>query len=396
MTKDHKPLSDDLITEIKKLPNLIVGPTLDEVFRNLEPIQAALNKINSDNEHRALTSDTDSQALHGKLKDINSLLATFTNQIASLPNQIATPILEEIFRTLLPLRQEVGAARNEINTVQQVATVFETNLKDEIRKLSDNLDKVALKMDQSKFDHTDAFLGLDTAALSRNIAPVKAQRPNPISNYKPDAFFDQLEEFRPELYVTWKKLFNNAKKSYLKAPNHNCSTWSSSRARAFRNYIRIFCKGQILDIGCGPHADPMYLQGLDAERLSAIEPLKLVAEPRFPIYPAVNEFIPFKDKSFQTVVNATALDHVIDVERALEETERVLDVGGYFIIWYANVTTAPNPLTDYDGPLDDYHLFHTNDEWFIPLLDKYFDTVDRRVFPANETIDDVFAVYQKK
>ena len=260
-----------------------------------------------------------------------------------------------------------------------------------LQALNARLDAFAGQVKQRDFNHEGAYCILETAALTKTSRSSKGNRPDVSENYDPENAFEQLKKYRPKLYPVWKKLFAAAKKSYIEAPNFNCSTWTSREARAFRAYVKLFYKGQVLDIGCGPYANPIYLQGLPVDQLTAIEPLDLVAEPNFPVFKGLNEFIPFKNKSFDTIINATSLDHVIDVERALEETARVLTKNGHFIIWYANVQTAPNPITDYDGPLDDHHLFHTNDEWFLPLLDRYFHTKDRKVFAATDTTDNVFA-----
>lgn len=332
-----------LQTDVRKLPNQIVGPALTEIYRNLEPISNATTQ-----------TQISLNALTTKLDGLISAMPTIMQDKAATATQIeVTPHLQSI------------QAR---------------------------LDVLEISQTKHAFQHETEFCILETAAIAKHSNENTIKKPAAVLNtYKEDKIFDNLKKFNPKLFPTWKKLFDAAKKSYIEAPNQNCSTWTSPVARAFRAYVKLFQTGRVLDIGCGPYADPVYLQGLPSETLTAIEPLDLLVEPKFRVIKALNEFIPFGKNSFETVINATSLDHVIDVERALIETTRVMSPDAHFIIWYANVKTAPNPMTEYDGPLDDYHLFHTNDEWFLPLLDRFFHTNDRRVFAANPTHDNVFA-----
>ncbi|PHS38642.1 MAG: hypothetical protein COA91_07700 [Robiginitomaculum sp.] len=331
-----------LRTAVNGLPNLIIGPALTEIYRNLEPITAA-------------TAQTKTETA--------TLGASLNTLIDGLPALIKNETMNAVKIEMAPHLQTLNA----------------------------RIDNLSAQFSKNQFSHDLEFSQLEISALS--VKPNRSERSQPETNidYDPEMVFDQLKNFKPDLYPVWEKLFTAAKASYIEAPNFNCSTWTSREARAFRAYVKLLCRGHILDIGCGPYADPVYLQGLPADHLSALEPLDLVAEPWFRVTKGLNEFIPFADNSFDTVINATSLDHVIDVERALEETARVLTKNGQFIIWYANIKTAPNPITNYDGPLDDYHLFHTNDEWFLPLLDRYFHTQDRKVFAASDTTDNVFA-----
>jgi|GEM_PF-4285676 len=349
---NYQQLTNDLQnlhTEICKLPNLIVGPALEEIFRNLEPIKVA-------------TSDIQNHMVY--FQEIH-------DGVQKLPNQIVAPALQEIFSNLGPMSASIEDIRTKISLLTHHDPGGQIN-------------------------HEVQFAVLETAALSKELEDCRTSQPEILPDYEPENAFDKLAEFEPKLYGTWKQLFDAAKESYITAPNYNCSTWTSTEGRAFNAYVKIFHRGQILDIGCGPYADPIYLQGFPSNQLTAVEPLDPVVEPRFRIIKGVNEFLPFEDHSYQTIINATSLDHAINVERALEETARVLAKDGRFLIWYANVKTAPNPMTDFDGPLDDYHLFHTNDAWFLPLMDRYFETVDRRIFAANDTIDNVFGCYKLK
>lgn len=403
-------------TEIRKLPNLIVGSTISEIVPHLELLKEQISELKkrsvatqpSDGEDAGETPADDDT---GQLQ----MLAEIHHAIAALPNQIAGPTLDELFRTLLPLRDSVYYNGQTLTAIFEAVSALESGEPvaraadvpqapadplpnpsgEQLDKIAASLDAVQSSLNAQRFDHSQAFNGLETAALSRPVSQTKRKRPEPVADYDSDQVLQQVEDHKPDLYDTWKSLFDAAGGDYVAAPNRNCSTWTSAVARAFRSYVRLHCQGQMLDIGCGPYANPVYLQGLSADRLSAVEPLELVGEPRFPVYRAVNEFLPFEDKSFQTVVNATSLDHCIDLERALDETARVLDTGGVFILWYANVKGAVNPVTDFAGPADTYHLFHTDDDWFLPMLDMRFETIDRRVFPASENSDDVFAVYRK-
>lgn len=208
-----------------------------------------------------------------------------------------------------------------------------------------------------------------------------------------------LEGLAPGLFPLWLRLYEASLPHYSTSIEASCSTWENRFAVAFRDYVRLFARGYILDVGCGTLACPVYLEGYPASFLRGVDPREPAGPTAFPIACGVNEYLPYGDAGFQTVINATSLDHVIDMERSLEETARVLGDKGRFLIWYADIANSPPPPSPRDmdaaAPADDFHLFHIGDDWFLPLLDKRFRVIDRRRYPSGG-FSHVFAAYEKR
>lgn len=344
------------------LPNDIVAPTLQTVHGYLEPIREACAKL--DSRLQALENSNS-----GK-REIEALSKSFEK-------------FKGHFRQAIFEEASAGAQTEVLKLLQKT----ESNSTAE-------LDKVRLLLKISQVDMRFSNI----ASLSHNYtsAPKSRARPKPI---KPPTIADalsHLEKKYPKTYKPWKHCYDAGAKSYIESPNLNCASWSSKRAMAFKGYVGHHAKGHIIDVGCGPWGDPVYLRGLPAQSLTGIEPLPLQSESLFPVYQSFNEALPFPDKCFDTVINSTALDHCIDLEDALSETHRVLRSDGCFVVWYANVHTANKPKKGTAKAIDDYHMFHTNNEWFLPMMEKKFRLTDYHEFPASPGSDDVFAVFTPK
>jgi SAM-dependent methyltransferase/ABC-type transporter Mla subunit MlaD len=253
----------------------------------------------------------------------------------------------------------------------------------------------------TQYNHDARLAALETSALQQQgwLSGYDKTPPAALSGYDGKAALDQLKAHDPVTFEHWIGPFRSGGEIYLESQSDNCSTLSSTLGRAFRDYLSLFAKGAILDIGCGPHADPVYLKGYPRNQLSAVEPLDLAVEPEINVVQGVNEFLPWADNAFSTVVNATSIDHVLDLERSLEETRRVLQEDGLFVIWFANVDGSPDytKIAPADRtPVDGAHLFHVSDDWFLPLMDRYFELIDFRTFQADPKVADVFAVYRPR
>ena len=92
----------------------------------------------------------------------------------------------------------------------------------------------------------------------------------------------------------------------------------------------------VLDIGCGPRGG---LNWADmARRRVGLDPLaddyrELGIDSHPMEYIAAGaERMPFEDASFDIVASLNSLDHVDDLEAAIEEIKRVLRPGGYLVL----------------------------------------------------------------
>jgi SAM-dependent methyltransferase len=231
---------------------------------------------------------------------------------------------------------------------------------------------------------TSALLsaGLQARYLRSAIEPA-----TPPSNYAParpqslQASLRRMEALAPSLFPTWHTLFENGARSYVEQREASCSHWGQHYARLFGAFVSIHAYGRLLDVGCGQYGLPSYLAGYPLEFISGLEPLPLMRPAPFECAVGFNEFLPWPDGAFHTVVSGTSLDHVISLERSLEEVRRVLVPRGRFLVWLASIPGAKafdpaNPVA-----IDQYHLFHFDRVWIEPLLERYFTITDCVIVP---------------
>jgi SAM-dependent methyltransferase len=94
--------------------------------------------------------------------------------------------------------------------------------------------------------------------------------------------------------------------------------------------------GLCLDVGCGILPQPSYMKGCNRMHFFGID-LFMGNEPRtFPFAQAYGEYIPFKDKTFDTVLYASVIDHLYDPLMSLKQAHRVLVDNGSLMIWYSD------------------------------------------------------------
>lgn len=107
---------------------------------------------------------------------------------------------------------------------------------------------------------------------------------------------------------------------------------------------------------------------------AGVDPLASQVERKFEFVQGFAEFLPWENEEFDLVVAATSLDHVVSLDMALSETKRVLRPGGYFVTWVGFVAGAKpcDPTQPDIFPIDRFHLFHFDREWFVELMARYF------------------------
>jgi SAM-dependent methyltransferase len=192
-----------------------------------------------------------------------------------------------------------------------------------------------------------------------------------------------LEQINPRLFPIWSELFENGRKAYEQSIEGNISHHGNPYARAFSYYVDIFASGAILDIGTGPFGIPSYLQGFPSASVFGVEPLSQVGGGTAQILQSLNEFLPWRDGQFDTVVSGTSLDHVFSLEASLAEVKRVLKPDGLYLIWLGSITGAPafDETQQIFKPIDDFHLFHFDRNWIEPILTKKFQIADVTIVP---------------
>lgn len=90
--------------------------------------------------------------------------------------------------------------------------------------------------------------------------------------------------------------------------------------------------GLILDVGCGIRSDLAYALYSKGSDFVGIDPF-IEHKRNFEFVGGVGEHLPFHDNSFDHVIFATSLDHIVNPNVVLREAKRVLKDGGKINIW---------------------------------------------------------------
>lgn len=224
------------------------------------------------------------------------------------------------------------------------------------------------------------------------------------SNYKTreiksiEHYESSLQELDPKIFPIYKMLFENGKKAYEATVEGNLSNWDSPHSQLFEQFVFNYISGRVLDIGCGNRNKPMYLSGYPDENISAVEPLELAYKPPFEVIRGFCEFLPWNDNSFSTAIAATSMDHVLNLDRSLEEIKRVLLPNGLFLVWISSIENAKpyNPKSPDFKHEDEFHLFHFDQKWLEPLMQKHnFEIVDKVKIP-QPGFEHIYYCFQSK
>ena len=151
-------------------------------------------------------------------------------------------------------------------------------------------------------------------------------------------------------WQTWQKLQDNGLQSYTQAPEINLSIGSRDDAQAFKAFSQP--SGLILDVGCGPQPFPSYLP--EKSDVVGIDPLAGAPRRDFAFVRGIGEYLPFRDGTFDHIVYASSLDHIIDPRRSLADAARCLKPDGYINLWIDGLASSDSP--DIHSPLQRYML----------------------------------------
>jgi ubiquinone/menaquinone biosynthesis C-methylase UbiE/uncharacterized protein YbaR (Trm112 family) len=142
----------------------------------------------------------------------------------------------------------------------------------------------------------------------------------------------QHRQMSSTLWNTWKKLENNQKVAYHMDPEHNLSIGKRKDVKDFATFCKF--KGLVLDVGCGPQPWPAYFGYPSTEvYFIGVDPLAGNVDADYIKFRAFGEYLPFQEKTFDHIVFATSLDHMVDPLVPLTEAKRVCKMGGQVNIW---------------------------------------------------------------
>jgi ubiquinone/menaquinone biosynthesis C-methylase UbiE len=151
--------------------------------------------------------------------------------------------------------------------------------------------------------------------------------------------FDQklFDVFKKD-YLLNKVLNNNGYISYKFLQDGSISLPDRKEVLLFRRFLESnFFGRRILDAGCGIMDLPGYLMNFDTDEfeLIGVDPID---DNSFVGHRIVGcgEFVPLVDGSVDTIVFATSLDHVCNLDKTLAEAYRLLCSGGKVVVWMSD------------------------------------------------------------
>lgn len=185
---------------------------------------------------------------------------------------------------------------------------------------------------------------------------------------------ESLRARAPRAFALWDAATAHAERIYRSQPEGSLSTENNIGARRFCNFIAPLLTGRVLDIGCGSIAVPRYLAGYPHASIAGIDPFGDPAEHPFRFVRSFAEFLPWDDATFDRVVAATSLDHVLLLDETFDEIRRVLKPDGLLLIWISFVPGARpyDPFSEQLRAEDEFHVFHFDRPWFDPLFARHF------------------------
>ena len=138
----------------------------------------------------------------------------------------------------------------------------------------------------------------------------------------------------------WRKLQQNGEIAYRLAPEASCSIAGRTDVEAWGEFVKRALGQRVLDIGCGPYLRPPYLNGTQVSYVG-IDPLLPYQMSSVAFAQAVGEYLPFRDATFDTIIIAGSLDHVLSEADVLSEAHRCLVDGGHLLMWYSLIDREP-------------------------------------------------------
>jgi len=190
-----------------------------------------------------------------------------------------------------------------------------------------------------------------------------------------DDYLEMFQSLHPHLYDIWKSI--NLEKNieeFRERPQFSCGTDVRIDARLFAGFIAPYLHGYVLDVGCGPYAVPNYLDEYPTELISGIDPLEPFTKHPFEFIRGFAEFLPWNENSFDVVITATSLDHVLDLDLAISEIMRVLKPDGVLLVWewFSDQAEPYQPKEKKPELVDNYHLFNFDEIWFESYMKNHF------------------------
>ena len=304
--------------------------------------------------------------------------------------------LENIGNHLNRLANEQFEAKNQLihvgtntESLLQNLTTIATEIRNTAIHLGTSLESRLNTIEYERLDGLYDQMHHVTAALLRVRADTvkdRAERSRlPAERYAPaqtrplETDLERAQAEFPRVFPMWAERLEEMRKACLETKTGNVAHIGDPRSEAFRGLVEIHTVGQVLDVGCGIFGRPFYLASYPASLISGLDPLEPSEPVDFEFVRGIQEYLPWPDGAFSTVISATALDHCLSLDRSLAEIRRVLCAGGRFLLWIDSQPGSPRFTPDAPDfvPADRFHLFHFDAAWFEPMLDRWFELVEK-------------------
>ena len=186
-----------------------------------------------------------------------------------------------------------------------------------------------------------------------------------------------LRMYEDPHYLKWRTMLSDAQDYFYQNP---LVAWVQNAGhRRIRAIVEKMRPEAVLDIGCGEGAHLPFVRdrrqycGLDIDQPSLVKLGK-----RFPDACALRADgfnLPFQDDSFDCIINIYNLEHMVFLDLALEEIERVLAPGGSILV---SVPSVGSPVAGLARWFSSRRQFQSNDFDYDRVSDlEHVNTIDQ-------------------
>lgn len=287
-------------------------------------------------------------------------------------------VLKKIKSVCAQVRDAIHSINNSLplmnDSVNQLSTQMQ-KINQALSALTPASHALALSSPEQSITLTNNIFPSQYRAVYRNgDTPAFSSVAQPYTKANIDQTIEHLMQIVPKACSLWRECQAEGHKTYLADPMHNLSVAGHPLAEMFKNFVKPYLYGHVLDIGCGTQDVPYYLSEHPLQYLAGIDPLAPTGKHPFAFSQALAEDIPWADDSFDRVTVATSLDHMIILDKVFMEVTRVLKPGGLFIAWLGFLPHA-EPYDPYSPTLkriDPCHIFHFDRPCFENAIRDYF------------------------
>ena len=210
----------------------------------------------------------------------------------------------------------------------------------------DMLERLACPECKNLYVEVKSPLTKNNEIIKGEISCSSCHREYPINEGIPNMLPDELRLKKIPKESSWREWGKR-----LSLFKQRMKGWTEEDSRKtiaiYDELLRHFCpiKGSALEVGCGNGVVRHFLNrnaeywGIDPEKDWILHPLHsfmedifpCLKEP-FPFIKGVGEYLPFRDESFDNVINIATLDHVNSPSQVFEESYRVLKDKGQMLL----------------------------------------------------------------